>query len=134
MADNQPLQNAKDTCLAKIQDPRRRAALLDARQHVLASRGVDKATIDEITQSAGVSKGTFYLYFKSKTELVDALRTDFSHKIGDSLRSHLGARSSDAWEDEARKLVHSAVDAYYRIAPSYQAVLDCSAVESQDMS
>lgn len=81
-----------------------------------------------------MAKGTFYLYFKSKTELVDELRTDFSHKIGNSLRSHLGVRSSDDWEDDARKLVHPAVDTYYRIAPSYQALLDCSAVESHDMS
>jgi AcrR family transcriptional regulator len=31
-------------------------------------------TVSEITQAAGVAKGTFYVYFASKTELIAALR------------------------------------------------------------
>ena len=33
-------------------------------------------TVSEITQAAGVAKGTFYVYFSSKTELVAALREE----------------------------------------------------------
>ena len=40
---------------------------------VFADRG-HAVTVAEITQAAGVSKGTFYVYFASKTELIAALR------------------------------------------------------------
>lgn len=36
-------------------------------------RGIDGVTIDDITQAAGVAKGTYYRYFADKGALVDAL-------------------------------------------------------------
>ena len=47
--------------------------LLAAARAVFLKRGVAAATVDEITERAGVSKGTFYLYFDSKEEVVGAL-------------------------------------------------------------
>ncbi|PCI47271.1 MAG: hypothetical protein COB49_07445 [Alphaproteobacteria bacterium] len=40
---------------------------------VFSKRGISMATIDEITDRAQVAKGTFYLYFKSKDYVVQAL-------------------------------------------------------------
>jgi AcrR family transcriptional regulator len=51
----------------------KRVALLEAAEAVFVERGIAKATIDEITARAGVAKGTFYLYFSSKAEVVQAL-------------------------------------------------------------
>jgi AcrR family transcriptional regulator len=51
----------------------KRAALLEAAEAVFVERGITRATIDEITARAGVAKGTFYLYFSSKAEVVQAL-------------------------------------------------------------
>ncbi|WP_147943865.1 TetR/AcrR family transcriptional regulator [Microbispora sp. CSR-4] len=51
----------------------RRADLLDAALAVFAERGVDEATVSDITTRADVAKGTFYLYFPSKDHLVAAL-------------------------------------------------------------
>jgi AcrR family transcriptional regulator len=48
--------------------------LLEAAETVFVERGIAGATIDEITSRAGVAKGTFYLYFKSKDEVVAALQ------------------------------------------------------------
>ncbi|MBI3758107.1 MAG: TetR/AcrR family transcriptional regulator [Deltaproteobacteria bacterium] len=36
---------------------------------VFARRGLHKTTLDDVAKEAGVSKGTIYLYFKSKEEL-----------------------------------------------------------------
>ncbi len=52
----------------------KRDALLDAGRGVFFERGLASATVDEITQRAGVAKGTFYLYFSSKDDLVKGLR------------------------------------------------------------
>jgi AcrR family transcriptional regulator len=57
-------------------DRNRRArtqGLLDAAQSLFLARGIEAVTIDEITKAAGVSKGSFYRYFKDKEELVRAL-------------------------------------------------------------
>lgn len=52
----------------------KRARLLEAAEAVLVERGIAGATVDEITSRAGVAKGTFYLYFASKDEVVHALQ------------------------------------------------------------
>ncbi len=40
---------------------------------LFAKKGFDKTTVDEIVARAGVAKGTFYLYFKSKDDLIKEL-------------------------------------------------------------
>lgn len=47
--------------------------LEDAALGLFLERGLDVVTIDDITQAAGVAKGTFYRYFDDKAALVDAL-------------------------------------------------------------
>jgi AcrR family transcriptional regulator len=51
----------------------RRAQLLEAATALFADQGPG-VTVSEITQAAGVAKGTFYVYFASKTELIAQLR------------------------------------------------------------
>ena len=51
----------------------REKALSDAALELFLARGLDGVTIDDITQAAGVAKGTFYRYFEDKTALVDVL-------------------------------------------------------------
>jgi AcrR family transcriptional regulator len=50
-----------------------RSDLLAAAERLLAEKGVDRATINDITTSAGVGFGTFYNYFASKEELYQEL-------------------------------------------------------------
>ncbi|WP_067449787.1 TetR/AcrR family transcriptional regulator [Actinomadura macra] len=52
----------------------RRADILDAAEKLALERGIDGVTVDQVTAGAGISKGTFYLYFRSKDEVLDALR------------------------------------------------------------
>jgi AcrR family transcriptional regulator len=49
---------------------RTRAAIRDSANELFLSRGVDETTVDEICDRAGVSKGTFYLYFHRKEDLL----------------------------------------------------------------
>lgn len=48
----------------------RTQALLDAGLKLFLARGLEIVTIDEITKSAGVAKGSFYRYFDDKSDLV----------------------------------------------------------------
>lgn len=54
----------------------RRRDLLDAGLRVFLDNGVAAARVDQITQAAGVAKGSFYLHFGSKEELLAALQAD----------------------------------------------------------
>ncbi|NJE13628.1 TetR/AcrR family transcriptional regulator [Thermococcus sp. LS2] len=47
-----------------------REKILKAARELFAEKGYDKTTVDEIVERAGVAKGTFYNYFKSKEELI----------------------------------------------------------------
>ncbi len=47
----------------------RREEILDAAQHVFFEKGLYVATMDEIAEKAELSKGTLYLYYKSKEDL-----------------------------------------------------------------
>ncbi|AHF79492.1 TetR/AcrR family transcriptional regulator [Thermococcus paralvinellae] len=47
-----------------------RERILKAARELFAEKGYDKTTVDEIVERAGVAKGTFYNYFRSKEELI----------------------------------------------------------------
>lgn len=51
----------------------RRAEILDAARKVFARKGFALGIMDEIAREAGIAKGTIYLYFRSKTEVYQAL-------------------------------------------------------------
>jgi len=50
-----------------------RQKLLEAARSVFAERGLDSATISNITERADVGKGTFYYHFKDKEGVIAAL-------------------------------------------------------------
>jgi AcrR family transcriptional regulator len=50
----------------------RPAELIDAALDVFAERGFSGARLEDIAQRAGVTKGTVYLYFDSKEQLLEA--------------------------------------------------------------
>jgi AcrR family transcriptional regulator len=47
----------------------RRQSLLDAARVLFAEKGYHDTTVDDITRTANVAKGTFYLYFSEKREI-----------------------------------------------------------------
>jgi AcrR family transcriptional regulator len=63
--------------MARSADPKARQRVLDAAQDVFAQKGLDRAKVEDITKRAGLSKGAFYLHFKTKEavfkELVSAM-------------------------------------------------------------
>jgi len=51
----------------------RRSDIIDAAESIFFSKGIENATMDEIAEKAELSKGTLYLYIKSKEELLFAI-------------------------------------------------------------
>ena len=51
----------------------RKEQILDAAEEVFTQKGLDLARMDDIAEETGLSKGTLYLYFKSKDDLIIAI-------------------------------------------------------------
>jgi AcrR family transcriptional regulator len=53
--------------------PERRQQILTVAREVFARRGYHAAKIDEIVASAGIARGTFYLYFEDKRAIFEEI-------------------------------------------------------------
>jgi AcrR family transcriptional regulator len=69
--------------VTKSADERRRE-IMNAAVKVFAAKGIAGATVADITEAAGVAKGTFYLYFAAKEHLVAALK----ERLVDEILAH----------------------------------------------
>jgi len=50
-------------------------AIRDAAMRVVARKGYDHVTVQDIADEAGIAKGTVYLYFKSRTDILEQTMT-----------------------------------------------------------
>jgi len=70
----------------------RREQILDAAQQVLLRRGPAAATMADVADAASVAKGTVYLYFASKAELLAGLRARYFERLTAVLDDPAAAR------------------------------------------
>ncbi|MCP3059706.1 TetR/AcrR family transcriptional regulator [Myxococcus sp. K38C18041901] len=86
----------------------RKKELEDAALKLFVERGLDAVTIDDITQAAGVAKGTFYRYFADKPALVEALLAPVRGELLSGLeacgRALEGARGVEAMFEAYRAM------------------------------
>ena len=78
---------------------RTRAALLAAARALFASQGLEQTTIAQIAERADVATGSFYNYFSTKEQLLEALLEDELASQRDLLR-----RRQDQVDDAAEKI------------------------------
>jgi TetR/AcrR family transcriptional regulator, transcriptional repressor for nem operon len=69
----------------------RREQILDAAQQVLLRRGPAAATMADVAEAASLAKGTVYLYFASKAELLAGLRARYFERLTAVLGDRAGA-------------------------------------------
>lgn len=96
---------------------RRIAALSKAGLSLFLEQGIATVTIDDIAKAGGVAKGSFYRYFKDKTELVEAIVEPVALRIREAMdtgadaleRAHDVATLNAAYEGLARDMVPIAI-------------------------
>jgi TetR/AcrR family transcriptional regulator, transcriptional repressor for nem operon len=86
----------------------RRADLLAAGQAQFLAKGVAATSLEDITTGAGVSKGLFYLYFKSKEDLVLALQDQFATGFAEGVLA--AAAAQDDWGAKLDACVQASFD------------------------
>ena len=57
-----------------VKDPDvRRLEIIHAAEELFTKKGYEKTSVEAIIKKAGIAKGTFYYYFKSKKEILEAI-------------------------------------------------------------
>ncbi|MFW5489094.1 MAG: TetR/AcrR family transcriptional regulator [Desulfovibrio sp.] len=86
----------------------RRMFLLDTAEAVFLKKGYEAATVNDILEAANLSKGGFYHYFKSKNEVLDALRSRYTRWFLDTVDAEVKAFPAS----QADKRFHAWIHAY----------------------
>ncbi len=63
----------------------RQAQILEAASRIFAEKGLSDARMEDIASACGLSKGTVYLYYKNKDDLIEGLL----HALFSQLLTHL---------------------------------------------
>ncbi|OED50690.1 hypothetical protein AB838_01155 [Rhodobacteraceae bacterium (ex Bugula neritina AB1)] len=88
--------------LREKQKQLRRSEMLKAAMSLFAAKGYSPVKLEEVAETAGVSPGTLYTYFKSKNDLLLAVVTeDFEHGFT------LGRQTVDAPHTDALAAVNA---------------------------
>jgi AcrR family transcriptional regulator len=109
---------------------RTRQKVLDAAEQVFGTDGFHRASIVDITRTAGVGQGTFYLYFPSK----EALFVELVRQMGHEMRRRLaeataGLASRSAAEREGLRAFFEFVAQHPAM---YRIVRECEFVDAAE--
>lgn len=85
---------------------RTRLRLMEAARAVFAEKGLDLATINNITERADVGKGTFYYHFHNKGELVRELIRDLMAELAEAIRTRVNSTA------ELQRVLESIIQAH----------------------
>ncbi|MBL3567274.1 TetR/AcrR family transcriptional regulator [Rhodovulum sulfidophilum] len=88
--------------------------LMSAAERLFLSQGVDATTVNEIVEAAGVAKGTFYHYFSSKNEMLEALARRYTERFLKSVQEAIDGCSPDDWEERLRVWIHANIETYVK--------------------
>ncbi len=84
--------------------------LISAALKLFTEKGVKETSVQEITNEAGVAKGTFYLYFKDKYELQDYLIARKSKQLFNDAITALNKSDLKEFDDRIIFIIDHIID------------------------
>ena len=94
----------------EINKKQKKDALLNAAFDIFTNIGINKTSISEIVEKAGVAKGTFYLYFADKYDLRNKLIAHKANKIFEKAENALKKSDAKDFEDRMIFLIDNILD------------------------
>ena len=88
----------------------RRQAILDAAASLLVENGLTGTSIDAVAKTAGIAKGTVYLYFASRADLLAALRGRYAEDLASRAEAILGRAKPQVTSSVTRAFQRLAAD------------------------
>lgn len=96
----------------------RKTQIVSAAVEVFSAKGFDEARMDDIAEKTGLSKGTLYLYFKNKDDLIMAiLDRIFQHEFSKLERLNRVDLSAVKAIQEFTQLMAKEISALLRLSP-----------------
>ncbi len=80
-----------------------RDSLLKAAAEVFVNQGFHKTKISDIVRAANVAQGTFYLYFKSKDEILHEISNNFTEQINEKLSTYCDSKVEISDQQQRRE-------------------------------
>lgn len=68
----------------------RKNEIIETAKALFAEKGYDRCSVNDILNAIGIAKGTFYHYFKSKEEVLDAVISKTTDQIAERVREAAG--------------------------------------------
>ena len=107
----------------------RRNELLEAALEVLGTVGPHKARVEDVTRTAGASKGTFYVYFDSWDDLIKAVQEHVLSGFASAARARIESASIADWSWFETECIH-AVDFILELGDLRPAIFHASSKEN----
>jgi AcrR family transcriptional regulator len=75
---------------------RTRLAIINAAISVIADKSLDNASIDDLMQAANMARASFYNYFQSRDEVLQAVIEEIRSRLHDNIEIHIQAEAGAA--------------------------------------
>ena len=85
-------------------------SLFQAGYDLFTTKGINDTAISDIVKKAGVAKGTFYLYFKDKYDLLDRIVLNKSAQVLCEAIKYNNLMEFDSFEDELLSFVNYIIE------------------------
>jgi len=92
----------RETKSRKSEETKKR--IIECAQRLFQQKGFEATSVREITEAAGCAKGTFYLYFETKTDLLVHMAYRLFENMDNIISAELSAMNSDPF-DQIDKLL-----------------------------
>jgi AcrR family transcriptional regulator len=100
----------------------RRDELMSAALRLFVGQGMAATTIEQITIGADVAKGTFYLHFSSKEDLLAALRQRFAEDMLQRIQTVIAVQDATDWRGKLAAWAGAAGAFYLESMPHHDAL------------
>lgn len=127
-----PMPQSQPSPTARFQPPAvRQRQILDAAAALAVEHGLDNVSVAQVAKSAGIAKGSIYLHYASRTELIDALQSDLWHKMLDR-PNEIIANDDLSWSRRMDDIVRHLVDFSMENEDLYHAIFHAAGAQTEE--
>lgn len=109
----------------------RQRQILDAVADLAVAHGLDQVSVARVAEAAGIAKGSIYLHYESKRELIEALQADVWQQMLSTPRE-IAADASSSWTERLDRVVEHWVRFEFEHRDLYHAVFHATGSESDE--
>ena len=93
--------------LSKIEEKKqiKKEKLLSSAYTLFIKKGINETSVNDIVNSAGIAKGTFYLYFKDKWDLHETLIITKTKQLFNDAIMYVNRKKIDTFQDKIINLL-----------------------------